>query len=86
MSKVLQLLAVSDAFLAAPQHAGLEEKTVSYRVFRDAGTFRRLRSGGDLTTRNWDMALKWFSDNWPEGAMWPDGVPRPQPSSEGAAA
>lgn len=86
MTKVQQLLAVADSYRNQPQNDGLEEKTLSYRVFRDAGTFRRLRAGGDLTTRNWDMALQWFSDNWPDGAEWPAGVQRPAVSREGEAA
>lgn len=50
---------------------------ISTRVFGDGKTFARIEAGGDLTTGNFERAMRWFSDNWPEGAAWPDEVPRP---------
>ncbi len=44
--------------------------------------YTRLRDGGSCTIRLYGRVLQWFSDNWPEGAEWPLGVPRPAPASE----
>ncbi len=49
----------------------------SMRVFGDGKTFRRISAGGDLTTGNFERAMRWFSENWPEGAEWPINIKRP---------
>jgi hypothetical protein len=56
---------------------GVEEKTVSNRVFSDSKKLAAMRAGGDITVGRFNEALRWFSKNWPEGADWPAGVPRP---------
>lgn len=58
-------------------HFGLENKTVSFRVFNDSSKLEALIRGADLQTARFETAMRWFSDNWPEGVAWPDDVPRP---------
>jgi len=75
-----QIRAVSRAYIA---HRGLSRSRVSYLVFGDGKILDKLDSGGDLTTGRAEAALLWFSDNWPKGTRWPQGVRRPP---RGAAA
>ena len=86
MNHVEQIIAVSKAYLASSEGKHLSVRSLSWKVFADTNRLARVMDGADLTTRSWERGMRWFSDNWPEGAGWPDGVPRPQPSSEGAAA
>ena len=52
--------------------AGLEaETTVSYRVFGDTKKLTKMREGADITVGRFNTALRWFRDNWPEGAQVP---------------
>lgn len=37
-----------------------------------------------FTARKYDDVVRWFSDNWPDGAPWPENVDRP-PVKEDAA-
>lgn len=76
------ILSAADAFLAA---VPLQEKTLSGRIFGDQKKIAILRRGGELTTSRANNALIWLSDNWPNGAIWPDGVERPIPAPETAA-
>jgi hypothetical protein len=69
-----QLIAVADAYAA---HRGLSRSRVSTIVFNAGAALDRVASGRDLNTGNWERAMRWFSDNWPDGAEWPDEVPRP---------
>jgi len=69
------LLRVADAYLQA---LGLSDKTVSSRVFRDSKKLGAMRDGADITMGRFAEAMRWFSENWPEGAEWPDDVARPQ--------
>lgn len=69
-----QLIAVSDSYAA---HRGLSRARVSTIVFSSGMALDRIASGRDLNTGSWERAMRWFSDNWPEGAEWPDEVPRP---------
>ncbi len=70
-----QLISVSDAFCDARQ---LSRARVSTIVFNAGSTLDRIASGRDLATGNFERAMRWFSDNWPEGAEWPKGVERPR--------
>ena len=41
--------------------------------------FDRLSDDGKtFTARKYDEVMRWFSENWPAGAEWPDTVSRPQ--------
>jgi hypothetical protein len=68
------LISVANTFAAA---RGLSRSRVSTIVFNSGMVLDRLTAGRDLTTGNYERAMQWFSDNWPEGAVWPADVPRP---------
>lgn len=36
-----------------------------------------LIEGSTFTVRIYDLAMRWFSDNWPNGVRWPKDVKRP---------
>ena len=82
MNPTLPLLAVIDAYVAAEN---VLDKTVSYRVFGDSKKVTALRSGADITMSRNANALIWFSEHWPESAVWPVWVPRPVQSEVSAA-
>jgi hypothetical protein len=75
---VLQLLTTAAAYGGA-RH--LSESRVSKLVFGDGQKLTSLSNGADLNTRRFEAAMQWFSDHWPEGAAWPEAVPRPIPSA-----
>lgn len=77
MTLVDRLLRVASAYTSS---RGLSESTVSKHVFGDGQVLSRLRQGRDLTTSRFEAGMQWFSDNWPEDAVWPADVPRPAPS------
>ena len=76
-----KLLHVANLYAIAIKTKGRDGRItlsgISTRVFGDGKTFSRIEAGGDLTTGNFERAMRWFSDNWPDGAEWPDEVPRP---------
>lgn len=70
-----QLLRVSDTFAAA---RGISRARLSTLVLRQGQKLDLIAEGrSDLTTGSWQRAMQWFSDNWPEGAEWPEDVARP---------
>ncbi len=69
-----QLLTVADAYASARK---LSRSRVSTIVFNAGLALDRIASGKDLTTGNWERAMRWFSENWPDGAEWPSSVKRP---------
>jgi hypothetical protein len=80
--------AIDDIMLLARRYADaerVETKTVSWRVFGDSKKLDALEAGGDIQTKRSEAAIRWFSENWPEGADWPAEVIRPEPV-EGQAA
>ena len=79
---ILQLILLSDVYCAATAKTRI---ALSKRVFNDGKVIDKLCDGGDLTTTRHQMALRWFSDNWPEGAEWPSDVSRPVSAGEEAA-
>lgn len=74
MINIQHLLTVADVYREA---LGIEDKTVSSRVFDDSKKLTALRSGSDLTVSRFNDALRWFSANWPDDAEWPTSVSRP---------
>lgn len=75
MNQITELLSIVDAYMNA---TGRKETTVSTSVFNDGKKLTGLRAGtADIGTRRYNSALVWFSENWPQGAAWPDGVMRP---------
>lgn len=87
-----QLLRVAQVYAEAMGTKGRDGlpslSGISTRIFGDGKTFARISSGGDLTTGSWERAMRWFSDNWPDAAEWPEQVSRPAasaPAPEAAA-
>lgn len=74
MFEISQLTALAERYA---EITGVEEKTVSSRVFADSKKLAALRSGADITTGRFNQALIWFSDNWPDAEPWPAFVARP---------
>lgn len=72
---ILQLIDLSNRYCVATERT---RSAVSKRVFNDGKVLDKLAAGGDLTTSRYQMALLWFSENWPENAEWPTGIPRPE--------
>lgn len=70
-----QLLRLAQLYAEAE---GITFTTVSWRVFGDTKKLDAVRTGSDLQTRRFEAAREWFSNNWPEGVPWPDGVVRPE--------
>lgn len=70
-----QLIVVGDAFAKG---AGISRARVSTIVLNRGATLEAIAAGrADVTTGTFEKAMAWFSANWPEGAEWPAGVPRP---------
>ncbi len=83
MTLIDQLVSVASVFAAA---RGLSLARVSTLVFNDGSKIGDLAQGDvDLVTRRHERAMQWFSDNWPEGAIWPDDIARPQATQSQAA-
>lgn len=74
MKQVDQFFAVLAAYRKA---TGLSEGRVSTMLFSGGMRIAKIRSGGDVGSRRCDAAMVWFEENWPHGAVWPEGVKRP---------
>jgi len=77
-----QLLVVIEAFAAARI---LSVARVSTMAFNHGTMHQRLVEGADITVGRLELAMQWFSDNWPDGAAWPEGIARPPRKTEAAA-
>lgn len=71
-----QLLLVADRYCEA---AGIGRKRVSTIVLNGGAKLDAVAAGRDLTTGSFEKAMAWFSQNWPCGTDWPEGVKRPGP-------
>lgn len=78
-----QIIAISDAY---GRLTGVGRKRVSTIVLNRGSKLDGIVSGGDLNTGTFERAMQWFSDNWPERADWPVGIPRPEPVKVSEAA
>ena len=77
-----QLISVSDLFAQA---RGIGRQRLSTIVLNRGSTLDRIADGdSDLTTGTFEMAMLFFSQNWPEGVDWPADVPRPVRAEEAA--
>lgn len=74
MIEIETLLTLVDCYSAA---TGLPDSTVSYRLFDDTKKIANMRAGADITVGRFNHAVRWLSDNWPEGAVWPETIARP---------
>lgn len=69
-----RIILVADAFLAKRK---ITDQTVGMYAVRDGRSLIRVRGGGTFGVAIYDKFMRYFSDNWPDGATWPDLVPRP---------
>jgi len=69
-----QLLAVSRAYGAAEN---IDLSTVSWRALGDGKKLAAIVEGADIQSRRFLKTMQWFSDNWPENAIWPESIDRP---------
>ncbi|MDB5603540.1 MAG: hypothetical protein JWP25_440 [Bradyrhizobium sp.] len=75
MSSIDALLSVAHAYAAAEQ---IDLSTVSWRALGDTKKLTMIQDDNrDIQVRRLEKAMQWFSDHWPEGAVWPAGVDRP---------
>lgn len=49
-------------------------------ALKDHTFFNRVERGDGFNVTTFDRVVQWFSDNWPDGAKWPDDIPRPEQS------
>lgn len=78
-----QIIAVSDAWCAA---TGRSRATLSTILLNKGPRLDQIAAGqADLVTGTFERAMQWFSDEWPKGATWPQGVARPAPRAIEAA-
>ena len=78
MSGIKNLLSVIDAHQAV---SGLSDKRLSDRAFKDSKRIGEIRhKGAGITLFRYERILQWFSDHWPEGAVWPSQIERPEPT------
>jgi len=71
-----RLLLVAQTF-AEVQHLSLAR--VSTKVRNDGKFFDRIEKGAGCTVDTYELVMQWFSDRWPGGVAWPEGVDRPVP-------
>ncbi|VVT15334.1 hypothetical protein [Hoeflea sp. EC-HK425] len=76
------LVVAADAYCAA---TGESRNAISKRLLHRGGQLNALAAGQrDVRGETAETAMKWLSDNWPEGAEWPAEVERPRTSEERA--
>lgn len=68
------LLSVVEAYSSGK---GWKEATASSRIFNDGKKVSQLRAGASITISRLNDALRFMSDDWPEGVEWPSDVTRP---------
>lgn len=73
-----QLIAVAREYARAE---GIALSKVSWRVLGDTRRLSAIEAGADLWTSRLEEAMAWFSCNWPESAVWPEEVERPDASA-----
>lgn len=77
-----KLVLVSDTYCAAVQRS---RARISTLVFGGGDRMDGIAAGKDLNTRSYERAMRWFSENWPDGVDWPEGIERPEISAPEAA-
>jgi len=82
MTPIEQFRILVEAWCAA---SGGSWSALSNQLFnRDGSRVARVMGGADLTSTSLHFAVRWISQNWPEGADWPEGVERPAPQDSGS--
>lgn len=74
-SPIRHLIEVASCYCVA---TGKTQIAVSKRVFNDGKVLNNLADGKDITIGRFERAMRWFSENWPEGADWPETIERPR--------
>lgn len=69
-----QLIRVTALYCEATR---LSRSRVSTIVFNDGKKIDLIEAGADLSTGRFEMAMAWFSANWPADTAWPNDIPRP---------
>lgn len=69
-----QLITLAERFGAK---RGVSEARTANLVGCDSRFFARLREGGGCRVDTLHRVVQFFSDHWPDGAMWPDCIARP---------
>lgn len=83
MDAIPNFLLAVDAYCAA---RGISEARASTLILNGGARIASIRSGSsDIGARRLVEAMHWLSDHWPEGAEWPNGVPRPAKTEPEAA-
>ena len=75
MDGIDSLLKVARAYAAAQQ---VDLSTVSWRALGDPKKPGAIEAGADIQVRRYEKTMRWFSENWPADAPWPEGVDRPE--------
>lgn len=64
--------------VAFERAAGLKASVVSRRAVQDSRYLDRVIGGASgFTIATYDRLMAYFSAQWPDDAVWPEGVPRP---------
>ncbi len=79
MNSIAQLLRVARAY---GKWHNIELSTVSYRCMMDTKKLPALVDGADIQVKRFEAAMQWFSDNWPDGCGWPQGIARPEKTAK----
>lgn len=60
--------------------AGVTQVTLSMRLYNEGKKIASLRERRErgLTVERYNHTFRWLSKNWPLGAEWPAGIPRPE--------
>jgi hypothetical protein len=74
MMETAHLVELADTYMKV---TGLKEVTLSHRVFGDSKKLAAIRGTADITVSRFNAALRWFDENWPETAAWPDHIRKP---------
>jgi len=69
-----QLIAVCEAYAVAKK---ISISTLSTQLLNGGGRLPAIAAGGDLNTGKFEEAMSWLSANWPENAVWPAEIARP---------
>lgn len=69
-----QIISVADSYC---DQTGMSRARLSTIVLGGGHRLDKISQDGDLTTRSFERAMRWFSKNWPQNADWPAGITRP---------
>ncbi len=76
------LISTVQGFVAVSR---MGQRRLSTILFGSGARFDQICAGSDISTGTYERVMLWLSDNWPEGAVWPEGVDRPGQCSSAAS-